>query len=658
MRLYARRFTPFNTVDHGSATKALTLRWYRRPTRRIIIAVGILAILLVAAGTTYYAATLPNVNASSSTSSSTSKLSSSTSTGTPTQSSTTSLSSTTSSSTSSTSEPLPAVFPRSDPPGVLYVVDVNRSNSLGYELAALQGIVARTQPRLFLVNQPDDLFWLKYTTSKYGLSYQNSTSAQVLQMFKGEVSNSDGKVRIVLYDGNDVMFPTQLDMAKTLAGVYSALPVSSNDLPAVQSIFGADNLVIVRDLSGLFSDKVSAYTWLWTKVGQNVTTSFLTISPSGRLGLTDYEVEFKSFVFEFGTSNPLTTDQTQLAESILGNYPQMTPVLGFFGLGGESSTVSFLSQRQMLMIPGDEVMDLSVYSGLPEAINLKQAPPQSNLSYEPSKTYVLFSFSQGNALGFDFYANRDIWAQQDAAGHYLRAEIPKAWQINPLAAELAPPMIQYYYQTMTPNDSFYGGASGGAGYVHPDQLPNLSAYLSLAKTVNSNLGIGVYFIVPAPTSQWLSTIYQSYISATNPEGILLKQPRVPPQLVSGVPVMPVTLVAPKSSVFSSTDVTSTVDTLEQLSGSNRFIFVFMDAKNPGLQFISDVVQGLGPSFVPVRVDQFVALFSESVAGANVGPFLPIGSQGLADGILTFLIAASAARVYFGRIMGPRLHALS
>ncbi len=85
-------------------------------------------------------------------------------------------------------------------------MDVNRSNSLGYELAALQGIVAGTQPRLFLVNQPDDLFWLSYTASKYGLSYQNSTPAQALQMFKSYVSRSDGKVRIVPYDSNDPIF--------------------------------------------------------------------------------------------------------------------------------------------------------------------------------------------------------------------------------------------------------------------------------------------------------------------------------------------------------------------------------------------------------------------------------------------------------------------
>ena len=103
----------------------------------------------------------------------------------------------------------------------------------------------------------------------------------------------------------------------------------------------------------------------------------------------------------------------------------MTPVLGFFGLGGESPTVSFLSQRQMLMVPGDEVMDLSVYSGLPEALNLKQAQPQSSPAYDPSKTYVLFSFSQGTSLGFDFYANRLLWTQADSQGQPLRRRFPR-----------------------------------------------------------------------------------------------------------------------------------------------------------------------------------------------------------------------------------------
>ena len=86
-------------------------------------------------------------------------------------------------------------------------VDVNSSNSYGYELAALQGIVARTQPKLFLVNRPDDLFWLDYAVSKYGLSYQNSTSVQALQMFKSYVSDSAGRVRVIVYDSNDPIFP-------------------------------------------------------------------------------------------------------------------------------------------------------------------------------------------------------------------------------------------------------------------------------------------------------------------------------------------------------------------------------------------------------------------------------------------------------------------
>ena len=168
-------------------------------------------------------------------------------------------------------------------------------------------------------------------------------------------------------------------------------------------------------------------------------------------------------------------------------------------------------------------------------------------------------------------------------------------------------MIQYYYGTMGPNDSFYTGASGGAGYVHPDQLPDLAQYLSTAETFNSNLGLDIYFIVASQSGQLQTSLYQGYVSAANPLGIFEKQNKSgPPQLVSGVPVMGVTYTVPSMTTFGPSDVANTVGALQQLSTSNKFIFVFMNAKNPWLQFIADVVTNLGPlSFLSERTSSCV-----------------------------------------------------
>jgi len=583
------------------------LRKIRRNKLLSVIAI----VILTTAGLAYYYGTAQTVIPTRTGSGSL------TSTVSISESSSSTVSGTSSTTTASTSLPeaLPPLFPRSPFPGLLQVVNLTADPSLGYEVVALQGLVARVSPRIFVITRSDDAFWLQFCAKTYGTSYVESSSQAVLKEFENYVQDPNGHVKVILYADDDPIYPAQVNMALTLAGVYGALPVALSNLSTIQQIYGASNVDIIQDLSGRFSDKLSAYSWLWNAVSSNVTRRVVSLSPSAGFGLNDYLVEFRSFIFEFNSSSSLlTTAESSFASTVFSNYPPDTPVLGFFGLGGEVKTVSFLSQWQMLMFPGEKVADLSFYSGLPEPTNLSQIPSLTTPTYDPSKTYVLFSFTQGNSLGFDLYFNSELWDQNDTvSGEPLRAEIPEAWQINPSAVELAPQMVTYYYETMTPNDSFYGGASGGAGYVHPDQLPDLEAYLNLSKAFSTNLGLNVYFLIQSQTT-FEPSLYQEYVTDLAPAGILIKQPQgTTPTTVGSVPVISVTLEAPNTDSFTQADVNATVSSIQQHAVGSHFIFVFMPAHNPGVPFIKEVLSGLGLSYVPVRVDQFFSLYEESIS---------------------------------------------
>jgi hypothetical protein len=515
---------------------------------------------------------------------------------------------------------LPNMFPKSPAPGPFYAVNLGTDATFDFPLAALEGLVARVQPRLFLIEGSQDNSWLNYTAQSYGLSYQyvkSTGKAGILQTFKSYVTDGGGKVKVVLYDSKDPIYPTQLEMALTLAGVKNALPVSSGELPAIQSIFGTSNIRIIQNLSGRFTDKVAAYSWLWNNVQGSVTRKFLVISPAGVLGLADYIVENKAFAFEFSTTVSMTSQQSALASTILGAFPQLAPVLGYFGLGGEGPTIGFLSPRGLPMVTSDSVTNLSLYSGLPDATNLSQVPPGRSLTYNPSKTYIMFSYTQGNSLGYLFYGYKSQWDMLDSNGQYYRAELPEAWQINPLAAELAPPLMKYYYSTMTANDSFYTGPSGGAGYVYPELLPSLTSYLSLAKPFNTNANINGYFLI-TQQKKWNPTLYQQYVTDVSPSAIFIKGPTGQPEIVSGVPVMSMTYKSVESSTFNSSVVSSTVSDLKSLSGTYKFIFFFLGATNPGMPFIKAVIQKLGSQFVAVRSDEFASLYKQSLGPGPEG----------------------------------------
>jgi len=508
------------------------------------------------------------------------------------------------------SQSLPALFPRSNaPPSSIYLVKPRAQ--LLTEVSALEGLVARDMPQIYASNTANDMFWFTYTMQNYGLKYTQISDTSVLQTFKSYVTDSNGKVKIILYASNDPISPAQSNMAVTLAGVYGALPVASNELSTVQSVFGSSNLETLYNLQGMFSSKITAYQWLWNQVGSQVTRSFVSTTPDGGQGMADYIVQHKSFDFEFTNSGSMNSAEQSAATTILSNYPKGTPVMGFFGFGFEPNTITFLSQLGLFMTPSDSASNLSFFSGLPEAMNLKQVSPAGSLSYSSSKVYLAITYSQGNSLGYMFNGNRMIWDDKDSNGKYYRQEIPENFQINPTLAELAPPVLQYWYSTMYSDDYFVAATSGGAGYVHPDQLPNLATYISESGAFSNNAGISVYTIDPG-VHKVQTSLYQQFITGTGATAIMTKQPHGGlPSVVNGAPVFQMTYKVDSITSFGSSDVTSAANSIISLGKSQHFIWVFMNAKNPGQGFLQALLSKLGPNYVAVRADQFTSLYLQS-----------------------------------------------
>src|SRR5438034_9043831 len=75
--------------------------------------------------------------------------------------------------------------------------------------------------------------------------------------------------------------------------------------------------------------------------------------------------------------------------------------------------------------------------------------------------YVVLAVPDGDNLDFVTGRMRDLWSET------ARGTVPVAWSLNPLLSELAPPMLDMYYDTATPFDRFIAAPSG-AGYLYPD----------------------------------------------------------------------------------------------------------------------------------------------------------------------------------------------
>jgi hypothetical protein len=150
--------------------------------------------------------------------------------------------------------PAQRALPRFLPPDYLDAGDISSlTGDQQIMLTTLQGIVNRTQPRLYWIQGADgtDQSWLKT------LNVPNSLTTDPMSMlskYKGEIKGA------IVYDP---LVSHSINVATSLAGIMDAV-VASADLAAQY------NLPIVMDLRGKFSGALDAYNWLidnyWTQL--------------------------------------------------------------------------------------------------------------------------------------------------------------------------------------------------------------------------------------------------------------------------------------------------------------------------------------------------------------------------------------------------------
>ncbi len=361
-----------------------------------------------------------------------------------------------------------------------------------YTLTALQGLVARQDPQIFYIGNSLDSTYLNLTVQEYSFSVQRLNAQQMMEKFiPGYVSETNGSINVVVYDSNESAgdYYWETNTARTIAGVTNALPVGSSQLaqfelwfPNTNVLYNLTSPAICSGCAETSAGAVAGYQWAWNTFGPETTRQFFTLSPNGRPMGGDFEVEFKSFVWsmcdpDVATGCIFDSSQLALASTILNAYPAGTVAMGFFGLGGEACpncTIALLSQRGMVQDNSELSTNLSFYSGLPQLRNASQ--PQSALdqveTYNRSMTYVMWSFSQGDADTYEFYTTQKIYQEIDpATGVPFRDEIPVNVQLKAIMAQTAPPVISLYYQDPNSLADFMSAPSGGAGYQHPDAMP-------------------------------------------------------------------------------------------------------------------------------------------------------------------------------------------
>lgn len=167
--------------------------------------------------------------------------------------------------------PQSQVLPTFAPPRSLDVVDLlHAPGEHRLLLAGLQGIVNRTEPRIYLLEPADEgpETWLRELTVP---QRRVADPLDLVRKYRAEIKG------VVIYDPE---FPDSVNLATTLAGLEDAL-VASPQLADVlrEAPYG---LPVIEDFRGRFQTRLEAYTWQFETLWPRCDPRLLVGLPPGR----------------------------------------------------------------------------------------------------------------------------------------------------------------------------------------------------------------------------------------------------------------------------------------------------------------------------------------------------------------------------------------
>jgi hypothetical protein len=356
--------------------------------------------------------------------------------------------------------PYPTFQPKMPSPAKhLYVADIQKlTPDQKLLLLSLQGLVNRKQPRIYLVQQGDDLFWLDWMQQNGHTSTPIPVAdpMTLVLMFRKEIHGA------VVPDPKVYITP---DIAADVASVDDLVIAT----PALASQL---HLPIKADLRGRFKDDPDALHFLRTMLLPRMNRYFaLCLDPAILdTGAIDQIIAAKGIAFWItggraqnlpGANGPA---EEREVEAILADMPLEAVVRGFWWRGDgvgidEGPGVALASRFGKVTVVSDYVANFSVFSGVSApALHQKPQPPAPPL--DRSKVYLAITMSDGDNLCTWRSYFRDYF--QDP----LHGTFPVGWGMGPTLVDCAPDWAEWYYQHAAPTDEFICDVSG-VGYIYP-----------------------------------------------------------------------------------------------------------------------------------------------------------------------------------------------
>lgn len=533
------------------------------------------------------------------------------------------------------------VCPKSRPPArTIYVMRLGELTTDAWDLrltlCCLQGIVNRSQPRLYYIHDHYDELWLDWLHERGDVDdIRWLNVSQVFERFLPEV-----KVAYII----DPAVPASINVATMLASIHQGLVITPRTASQYNLPMGRlpDSWKTGMDLRFMSWKKdVEAYRWAYQKLGNELSQQAIAILDPKEVALRDYLVEFKIPILWIAgpqdvENNPTASPQEEVefAREILLRWPPNIPCLGWPGSGGDppGGIGEWLGVRLLSKCAKFEVCsaydgfsptvgNVSVHSGT--TARLQQTIPPVKLRRD--KVYFAFVRSDGDGWNFQRHYYRKLFDEESKHG-----SAPIGWQIGPSAIDGQPDILDYYYKHASVENCFVNALSG-VGYIHEavyaDNYPQeqrekiWQEFVRLSGIYRARIDASVMSTFAEMSRARLALL----AGIPGIKGIFANYGRTHATIaanldtiVNGVPAFRAENDGPSVGLTFTPyaqrrAVSSMINRVKFWAPKERpaFLHVFLANWLTDMSMVGEIAAGLGSDYVAVRPDQLVQLFWQS-----------------------------------------------
>ena len=386
------------------------------------------------------------------------------------------------------------IFPKEAPPTKLWAIKIPQKLNWHEKnfLTCFQGLINKIQNRIYLVHSKADKFWLDYYKETFGIEYQLlENPAELIRKFAGEISG------YILYDEE---MGHSLNLATTMGSFQNAVPVSKSLENKIEEF----RIKKVDDVCGRWENLYQAYEWaleeLTPKCNKKMIGNLCVHEPywpTSTFANRDYVIANNIFSVDISSSERDKRDY-QLLRKVYQAYPEETVVIGWHCVRDkEHEAIALQSEFGFYGMCSLRTANLTVHS----SIQLKEKKPfvqrkvkKKDLKVD-NKVYIAYMATDGDAAWFVQNLINTDWANP------THGEFKYNWGFLPMAYDLMPGMVKYYFENKTSNDYFVAGPAG-ATYTYPHLHPQPEKFLRLSNYYMKKCGLTTVHITNWNDRDW------------------------------------------------------------------------------------------------------------------------------------------------------------